>query len=159
MKHWKKLIDEKVREAIGDGNISHLPGAGKPLDLDIDPYTPEQMRISFKMMKDYNLAPDWINTSKRLNELESKLHKQIQIKADRYRRQLLAMKRKGAVLGELRLEEEWKEFVEKFIDRVGKYNKEVLLYNLTVPKNIPHKTILIGEKLVQNALEIQSGDD
>ena len=56
------------------------------------------------------------------------------------------------LLVEIEIEERWKAYLVEFAERVSKYNKEVLVYNLTVPKTIPHKPILIADDLVTKAL-------
>jgi DnaJ homolog subfamily C member 28 len=156
---WQTLIDNKVRESIGDGDISHLPGAGKPLNLGDDPYTPNDMRVAFKIMKDYNIAPDWVMVGKILEQTEEKLRKQIEIRATRYQHQRANGLRKGFILEEIKIENSWKIYIEEFTDHINRYNKEVLLYNLNVPKNIPHKQILVSEKLITTALQHAEGDN
>ena len=159
MKRWESLVDRMVKDVIGDGNISHLSGAGKPLDLGMDQYTPDDMRMAFKIMKDHNVAPDWMMTSKALDQIEDKLRKQIQIRATQHLMQLNRIRRKGTLLEETELEARWNEFVVGFTDRVEKFNKEVLLYNLKVPDSIPHKQILISDKLIASALRnAEKGD-
>lgn len=158
MKHWESLVDRMVKEAIGNGDISHLPGAGKPLDLKIDENTPNDQRVMYKIMQDHNLAPDWIMAGKALDDIEEKLRKQIAIRASRYRREYQAAQKRGAILEEIEIEEKWALYAEDFTDRVGRYNKEVLSYNLAVPKSIPHKQIIIADQLIARALKVEEGD-
>ena len=152
MKKWETLVDRMVKDAIGNGDISHLPGAGKPLDLAADEHTPSDKRVVYKILKDHNLVPDWMATGQALDELADKLTKQIQIRASRYNREIQEVRRKGTILKEIELEEQWKVYVEDFMGRVDRYNREVLLYNLNVPNNILHKQTIVGDKLVLNAL-------
>lgn len=159
MRHWESLVDRLVKEAIGDGNISHLPGAGKPLKLDDDMYTPDHMRLAFKMMQDNDVAPEWMMMGKVLEEREDKFRKQISIRADRYIRELAKIQRKGHLIKEEQIENDWQRYIEEFTEKVKKHNKEVLLYNLKVPASIPHKQILSSEKLIISALSNQEGDD
>jgi len=158
MKNWQTLIDQIVRESIGDGNVSHLPGAGKPLDLDDDLYTPQNMRVTFKIMKDHDIAPDWMMTGKALEQTEEKLLKQIAIRANRYQRQYAQALRKGSILEEIQIEDSWKAYRVEFSERIERYNKEVLTYNLSVPNQIAHKQILVSEKLIAIALQQTEGD-
>lgn len=159
MRNWQALIDQMVRESIGDGDISHLPGAGKPLNLDDDPYTPNDKRVAFKIMKEYDAAPDWMMLGKTVEQTEEKLRKQIKIRATRYQHQHANALRKGIILEEIKIENSWITYIEEFTDRIDRYNKEVLLYNLNVPKSIPHKQILVSEKLIATALQHAKGDN
>jgi hypothetical protein len=158
MNHWESLVDRKVKEVIGDGNISHLPGAGKPLDLDDDTNTPEHLRLAYKIMRDHDVMPDWVGKLQILNQLEDKLHKQINIRADRYLRELKKAQRRGTILDENNIEADWKAYITEFIERVGRYNRDVLSYNISVPNGIPHKQILDSDKMIQHAL-CQNGDN
>jgi len=158
MKNWQILIDQMIRESIGDGDVSHLPGAGKPLKLDDDPFTPADMQVSFKIMKDNDVTPDWMMAGKFLNEAEEKLRTQLEHRATRYQQQQKEAFRKGAVLEEIQIENSWKLYITEFSDRVEHHNKKVLLYNISVPKQIPHKPILVSEKLIATALQQTKGD-
>ena len=72
MKRWETLVDKMVREVIGDGNVSHLPGAGKPLDLGLDENTPADQRLVHKILKDHDIAPEWMMRGKALEQIEEK---------------------------------------------------------------------------------------
>lgn len=158
MKNWQTLIDQMIRETIGDGNISHLPGAGKPLNLDDDLYTPADQQMAFKIMKDHHVAPDWMMAGKALAQAEEKLRAQLELCATQYLHKHNQAIDKGAVIAEIQIENTWQAFIVEFSDRVERYNKEVLLYNISVPKQIPHKQILVSDKLIATALKQTKGD-
>jgi DnaJ family protein C protein 28 len=63
---WESAIERQIREAMERGEFDHLPGAGKPLNLDENPYTPEDWRLAFKVLKDAGVAPAWIEQSKEI---------------------------------------------------------------------------------------------
>jgi len=153
MKRWETLVDRLVRDVIGDGNISHLRGAGRPLDLEDDSNTPDHMRVAYKIMRDHDVVPGWMATAKALEQIEDKLRKQINIRADRFLREKNRARRRGEYVKENQIEADWEVYIEDFNDRVGRYNKEVLLYNIQVPAGIPHKNILFSEKLIEKALQ------
>ena len=152
MKNWQELIDLMVQDVIGDGDISHLPGAGKPLKLDDDDYTPADQRVSYKIMKDYEVAPDWIMMGETLADLENKLYQQIERRALSYQQQINNASQTNSTLDKINIQEKWETYIEEFRERVGRYNKEVLLYNLKIPKSIPQKQIIVIEKLIADTL-------
>lgn len=52
------IVERKIEEAIARGELDHLPGAGKPLDLDdVDPLVPEEQRIANRVLKNAGLLP------------------------------------------------------------------------------------------------------
>lgn len=158
MRHWESLVDRLLKDAIGNGDISHLPGAGKPLNLDDDTYTPDDMRIAYKMMQENDVAPEWMMLGKTLQTKEDKFTIQINIRTDRYLRDLKKARRRGLLQKEIEIEEGWERYLDDFQKNISKYNKEVLLYNLKVPPSISHKQLLSAEKLVEQARENQKGD-
>ena len=52
MDRWARIVDHLLGEVIGNGDISDLPGAGKPLPLPNDSHTPPDQRAAFKIMQD-----------------------------------------------------------------------------------------------------------
>jgi DnaJ family protein C protein 28 len=61
---WESAVEKQIREAMERGEFENLPGAGKPLDLDENPFAPEDWRLAFKILKDHNVAPEWIEQGK-----------------------------------------------------------------------------------------------
>lgn len=68
LEDWESAIDKQIREAMERGAFDNLPGAGKPLDLDENPFAPEDWRLAFKILKDNDVAPDWIETGKQIRD-------------------------------------------------------------------------------------------
>lgn len=111
--------DELIRRAIGNG--ANLPNSGKRLDLD-DPYTPDELKMAHKILKDNDLVPSWITDGKELDALYDAL-------IDRVRRALLA----PAIPQTLNAD-------------VSAFNKRILSYNLKVPQGLPHKRMIDVER-------------
>jgi len=62
--NWTKLVEDQIKEAMARGEFANLPGAGKPLDLAENPYTPEGLRLAYKILKDSGYAPLWLELHK-----------------------------------------------------------------------------------------------
>ncbi|MDP4170752.1 MAG: DUF1992 domain-containing protein [Bacillota bacterium] len=45
------LSEEKIKRAYSDGEFDHLPGFGKPLQLEDLSSVPEELRMAYKLMK------------------------------------------------------------------------------------------------------------
>jgi hypothetical protein len=109
------FIDDLLKNAQQSPDWQNLPGQGKPLNLDEDPYTPDEMRMAYKILKENDLAPAWITEGKELDEQREKLLEQV---------------RRVPSSGQLK---------PALTEAVIAYNKRVLSYNLKVPAGIPHK--------------------
>ena len=152
MKKWERIVDRLVADAIGDGDVSHLSGAGKKLPLPDDSGTPDELRAAFKIMWDHDVMPEWIAAGLRLGQSEMKLSRQIQTAARTYQRQIRRSGAEGKQAMHERAELNWNRNKEAYLKGVGRYNREVLAYNLTLPSGIPHKPLLQGGALIEQAL-------
>ncbi|MDE2637441.1 MAG: DUF1992 domain-containing protein [Chloroflexota bacterium] len=152
MKKWERIVDRLAADAIGDGDVSHLSGAGKKLALSADSSTPDELRAAFKIMRDHNVMPDWIDAGARLEQSEAKLKRQIQAAARTYQRQISLARAKGKQAMRETAEQNWYRNKEAYLEGVDRYNREALAHNLTLPSGIPHKRMLQGEAMIKQAL-------
>ena len=114
MRDWESLADELAKQIVGDGRSTHLNNAGKRLNLNDDPYTPDDLKLANKLLKDNDLTPSWILEGRELDEA---------------RERLLARVRAGAVSEALAAE-------------VAGFNKRVMSFNLKAPQGIEHKRMI-----------------
>ena len=54
---YKKIIEEKIKEAQERGDFDDLPGKGEPLNLEDESLIPEDLRLSHKILKNANCIP------------------------------------------------------------------------------------------------------
>ncbi len=52
----EKSVEEKIRQAIANGEFDNLAGAGKPLNFDDYFNTPEDVRMGYSVLKSNNLC-------------------------------------------------------------------------------------------------------
>lgn len=62
----RKLVEDRIQAAMDSGAFDNLPGKGRPLELDVNPYVRPEMRLAYKLLADANFAPDWIELDKRV---------------------------------------------------------------------------------------------
>lgn len=114
--------DDPIRKMLAETDITQLPGAGKPLNLDGDRYTPDEFKMAHKLLKENDLAPDWIVESRALSD-----------QRDAVLKRLRAAVKAGSVSAAL-------------CDEVAALNKRILTYNLKVPAGVPHKLMIHLER-------------
>ena len=153
MDRWTRIVDRLIGEIIGNGDISHLPGAGKPLALHDDCHTPSEQRTAIKILQDHDVFPEWIASGKSLEQNEARLRKEIEARAQRYVHALRTFKRDFKTTQIGNTEADWSRFTADFCDRVERHNRDALLHNLKVPGGIPHQPILDGVVLIKHALK------
>src|SRR6266536_6408066 len=77
-KRYRDYVEEQIREAQERGDFSNLPGAGKPLNLDDEPYAGDKA-MGYHILKSNGLAPAEIELAKEIRtereRAEAKLKK------------------------------------------------------------------------------------
>lgn len=101
---WNLVADRKIREAMEEGAFDGLEGAGRPLDLEENPYLDPALRMAHRLLKNNGFAPAWILEGK---DIDAGIHR---LRAGRARCA-----------------------PEEFRRRVAELNQRILAYNLKVP--------------------------
>jgi len=109
-------IDEQIKDAMRKGHFADLPGQGKPLKLEDDSNVPSHLRMAHKVLRDNDLAPDWMAEGQELDAAREKLLADIQ-----------------------RVGRANQAVIETLRASAKKYNSKVLSYNLKVPQGVTHK--------------------
>ena len=51
------LAEERIRNALRDGEFDDLPGSGEPLMLDDDSAVPESLRVAYRVLRNAGCLP------------------------------------------------------------------------------------------------------
>ncbi len=54
---FTKIVEERIRRAQKKGDFENLEGAGKPLKLNDDHNSPEELRLAYKILKNADIIP------------------------------------------------------------------------------------------------------
>ncbi len=115
-------IDELIRKAIEEGKFKDLPGEGKPLRLDENPWEDPGWRMAHHILKANGFTLPWIEQRQSIeNDLAA---------ARRQLRQAWQQRREaGPAVGE----QEWRRALQAFEAQVTAINQQIASYNLAVP--------------------------
>ena len=64
------LAERRIAESVSRGDFDHLPGAGRPLDLDDDAFVPEELRVAYRILKNAGFVPPEVETLNEIAQLE-----------------------------------------------------------------------------------------
>jgi hypothetical protein len=64
------IAEQKIAEAIANGDFDDLPGSGKPLELDDDTLVPEDLRLAYRILKNAGFVPPEVETLNEIAALE-----------------------------------------------------------------------------------------
>lgn len=67
---FSKLAEQKIQEAIKNGELNNLPGKGKPLDLTDSRHIPPDLRMAYKVLKNSGMIPAEMEIKKEIALLE-----------------------------------------------------------------------------------------
>ncbi|NUO82643.1 DUF1992 domain-containing protein [candidate division KSB1 bacterium] len=68
-----RLVEEKIKQAIAEGEFDNLPGHGKPLVLEDFSEVPEHMRMAYKVLKNAGVLPLEVELRKEIAALRQQL--------------------------------------------------------------------------------------
>jgi Domain of unknown function (DUF1992) len=89
MDFLQNIVEERIQEAQREGLFDNLPGKGKPLNCDEDSAVPEDLRLSFKILKNSNCLPIEMELRKEIFNLRQLLDAAIDPEARKERRREL----------------------------------------------------------------------
>ena len=73
MSYFWRIAEERIREAQRAGAFDDLPGKGKPLPLEDWSWLPEDLRISYHVLKNAHVLPPEAELLKDIHTLEDLL--------------------------------------------------------------------------------------
>jgi Domain of unknown function (DUF1992) len=65
------LVEQRLEEAVSRGELSNLPGEGRPLELDDDPLIPEELRVAYRILKNAGFVPPEVQALAEISQLEN----------------------------------------------------------------------------------------
>lgn len=66
-----QLAEANIAEAIEQGALDNLPGAGEPLVLDDDSMVPEHLRAAYRVLKNSGHLPQEVTAYSEIRDIES----------------------------------------------------------------------------------------
>src|SRR5499426_4428154 len=69
-----RIVGERIQRAQEDGVFDDLPGKGKPLKLEDDSFVPEDLRLTYKILKNSNCLPVEMELRKQIFNLRQLLN-------------------------------------------------------------------------------------
>src|SRR5262245_61995302 len=66
----QRISEERIRAAQDEGLFDNLPGRGKPLQLEDDSAVPEELRLTFKILRNAGYLPIEMEIRKEIYSLQ-----------------------------------------------------------------------------------------
>jgi DnaJ family protein C protein 28 len=126
MNRWESLIDQKIREAMEQGEFDDLPGKGKPLDTSENPFEDPELRLAHRMLRNAGFAPSWIEERKDIDSEFEIARNQLSQVWTVLRNALGTDNERGA-------RARWEKALTSFREQAGELNRRIVAWNLKVP--------------------------
>ncbi len=120
-------IEEHIRQAMQEGKFDDLPGKGKPLELDENPYADPEWQLAFRILKEAGYSLPWIEELKEIEADIEKMRTGLR-QAWEWRQRAQAEGQPAAFI-----HLEWERAFQAFQNRLAALNKRIRDVNLEVP--------------------------
>lgn len=142
MKPWESLIDQKIREAMEQGEFDDLPGKGRPIDTSEHPFEDPELRMAHRMLRNAGFAPSWIEERKEIDsEVESARRESTRVWT--VRQNALGTEHEDAARAR------WEKALAAFHVHSNELNRRIVAWNLKVPAVGFQRRLIDAEKEIQ----------
>lgn len=70
---FEKLVEQKIREAMAEGEFDDLEGSGRPINLAEYFATPAELRAGYAVLKNAGVVPEEMQIMKEVNALKKQI--------------------------------------------------------------------------------------
>ncbi len=124
--------EEQINQAMQDGKFDHLPGKGRPLHLEENPFEDAEWRVSHHILRSSGYTLPWIETRRELQDALQSACAALRRTWEWSQNALAESQPSGFV------QDVWKYAAGTFRQRVEEYNRRLLAYNLQAPSDRFH---------------------
>ncbi len=128
-------VNKQIEEAMERGEFADLPGKGKPLKLDTNPYISPQARMTNRLLKENGFAPRWVELQKEIKQENTQLERiLINLKARRERLAAIVQQypHRREVISQT-FEHERARGIEQYSEKLENLNRKIQRVNLLMP--------------------------
>jgi len=150
--NFDQLIEAKLREARENGEFNNLKREGN-LNLEDDSSVPEEERIVQHILRQNNVAPDWIETDKALRQHIDQARAGLRRSYEWRRTKLLELPDPAE---RERIELQWKRAQKRFEDELEQINRQIFAFNLKTPASSTQRRPLRLAEELERAKRVKS---
>lgn len=111
------LVEQIIQEAMANGAFDNLPGKGKPLKFEDNPYLEPGQELAYGLLKNNGFAPEWIERNKDIRRDMARLRQRL----------------RRAWQQRSRNESKWQAAIAQFEAELVKLNRKIDDFNLIAP--------------------------
>lgn len=127
-------IEKIIQEAQERGDFDNLSGAGKPLNLNENPWVPPDWQMAYRMLASSGFAPDVVEEDKAIRGQIADLERTLERFADRW--DVLSVDRRRAQLPAR------EKFLRDYLEEIRTINSRIHSFNATAPRAMNRGTLV-----------------
>lgn len=135
--------EDQIRRAMEEGQFDNLPGKGKPMHLEDNPFEDPEWRLAYHVLRSSGFSMPWIEARRQL-EAAILSARQALRRCSAWRQAALAEGQPSQLV-----QAEWEQAVEAFRRQVDEINRDILTYNLKAPSGRLHLLQLDVEREIE----------
>jgi hypothetical protein len=146
---WIVIAERKIQEWIEGGGPSRLSNKGQPLDLTENPFVPSELRMAYRVMKNADVVPDWIEIGREVETHLGQCREAVRRFQHAQRKDRLGLRTATAAEAEAiegRLALRRQHFVAEHRARLGHANFLIGRFNTACPVSGLHRMRLDVER-------------
>lgn len=128
-------VNKQIEKAMERGEFANLPGKGKPLKLDTNPFLTPQARMTNRLLKENGFAPRWVELKKEIKQEKAQLERVlVNLKARRERLVAIVQRyphRHRAI--SRTFEQERARAMAQYSEKLENLNRKIQRVNLLMP--------------------------
>ncbi len=128
-------VNKQIEEAMERGEFSDLPGKGKPLKLDANPFLTPQTRMANRLLKENGFSPRWVELEKEIKKEKAQLERVfINLKARRERLAAIVQQypHRREIISRT-FEQERARAIAQYSEKLENLNRKIQRVNLLMP--------------------------
>lgn len=122
-----RSVEEQIRRAMEEGAFDNLPGKGKPLHLDDNPFADPEWRLAYHVLQSSGYSLPWIEARREIEAALQEARQALRRSWEWHQTQLAAGQPAAWV------DAEWQRARVAFRDQAEELNRRIRSYNLQVP--------------------------
>ena len=137
---FRAIAERRIQDAITEGEFDDLAGMGQPITVEENPYVPEELRLTFKVLENAGVAPDWMMLAQ---EIDAETEAWRRYADDHFALVRARLDRAIAHPGALRrlreeiatLKAQHRRATEQYATMLADLNRKIHYYNAIIPSD------------------------
>jgi DnaJ family protein C protein 28 len=130
IEEWADIVTKRIDEAMRRGDFENLPGRGKPMPIEKDPFVPEDMQMAHAILKKNDMTPDWIAERKEMLRAVENWREQFQrIVGEAHSAWIAA----SSDARRIQIRESWARWLARWEEEIRELNRRIGIFNIKQP--------------------------